>query len=213
MGLAGDQQDYLNDPSAAGLPNAPAPALPPRPAPRRVTRSRAAADAMLGVLEQKGILVAAGPDAGRTAGAEARSMTGAEVARAREITRDFLHRTRGATGHEAARARALSEAFLDKIRSPGDVRAVSATNLRFCRMMAEMINTMDQLAGLEAELHQMDESPDLNETASTSAASAHDAAVQAAVDVAVEESIAALVGLGEGDIPGPSIANMDNGRG
>ena len=222
MGLTGDlqdhlnnQQDYLNDPSAAGLPNSSPPAQPPRPTPRRVTRSRAAADAMIRVLDQKGLLVAAGPEtrsrAGGAAGAEARSMTGAEVAKAREITRDFLYRTRGVAGHEAARARALSEAFLNKIRTPGDMRAISATNLRFGHLMAEMIASMDELEDLEADLHQqMDESPDLSEAASTSAASAQDAAVQAAVDVAVNESIAALAGLGEGDISDPSITNRDS---
>ena len=140
-------------------------------------------------------------------------MTAAEVAKAREITRDFLYRTRGVAGHEAARARALSEAFLDKIRTPGDMRAVSATNLRFGHLMADMIASMDELEDLEADLHQqMDESPDLSEAASTSAASAQDAvdAVQAAVDVAVNESIAALAGLGEGDISDPSITNRDS---
>ena len=137
-------------------------------------------------------------------------MTGAEVAKAREITRDFLYRTRGVAGHEAARARALSEAFLDKIRTPGDLRAVSATNLRFGHLMTEMIASMDELEDLEADLHQqMDESPDLSEAASTSAAS-QDASVQSLVDVAVKESIAALAGLGEGDISDPSITNRDN---
>ena len=102
------------------------------------------------------------------------------------------------------------------------MRALSSSDLRFGQLMTNMISAANELEDLESTLNQMAESPDPSETGSThELISTQDAAIGAAVEVVVQESINALAGLEEGDILNSNIANgntdqqnnQDNGSG